>query len=75
MGLTPIEGLQDHGCMEVTHLSNSQLGTLLACAHRWLLQKHHKAKEISAWWNVGGSSVHTLTEEWEREYERERGNG
>jgi PD-(D/E)XK nuclease superfamily len=53
---------------EITHLSNSQLDLLLSCARRYYLRRILQVdlKEVPSWWLVGGSSVHLLTETYER---------
>lgn len=49
------------------HLSNSQLNSLLACAHRYYLERILRvdAPQIPAWWFVGGGAVHRLAERFE----------
>ncbi len=49
------------------HLSNSQLNSLLACAHRYYLERILRVDvpQIPAWWFVGGDTVHKLAEKFE----------
>ena len=52
----------------IHHLSNSQLNELLACAWRYKLRRIDGVSipEVPAWWLIGGTTVHSLTETWEK---------
>lgn len=55
---------------EVHHLSHSQRETLKRCAKSWFLEKVAKVPQWPALWSAGGSAVHTVTENWDRHFER-----
>ena len=49
------------------HFSYSALSSYMQCGKSYELQRIRKVPEIPAWWFVGGSAVHALTEQWDRE--------
>jgi hypothetical protein len=53
----------------ISHLSNSQINELLACSYRWYLRRVAGVDipEVPAWWLLGGTTVHTVAEKWERQ--------
>lgn len=48
------------------HLSYSQMSTYLRCGEQYRLERLLRAPQAPAWALVGGSAVHTATEEWDR---------
>lgn len=48
------------------HMSYSQLGAYLRCGEQYRLERLVRAPQAPAWALVGGSAVHTATEEWDR---------
>ena len=49
--------------MELTHLSYSSLSNYNRCGHSYQLTKRYGVAEQPAWWSIGGTAVHTATEE------------
>lgn len=49
------------------HFSYSALSSYMQCGKSYELAKIRRVPEIPAWWFVGGSAVHALTEQWDRE--------
>lgn len=49
------------------HLSHSQVETLLGCGQRYYLERILKAPQVPAFYFVGGSVVHGVTEEMDHE--------
>lgn len=52
--------------IELHHLSHSQHTSYLRCPHAYFLERVAKAPAVPAWWFLGGSTVHYVTEMWER---------
>jgi hypothetical protein len=50
------------------HLSPSSINTLLSCGERFRLEKVVRVPSRPMWGGVGGSVVHKLTEELDREH-------
>lgn len=46
----------------MSHLSYSQVETLLSCGEKYRLTKIVQVPEQPAWYLIGGSAVHTATE-------------
>lgn len=51
---------------EIDHLSQSQHGSYWRCPHAYFLQRVQKVPQIPAWWFLGGTCVHNVTEMWDR---------
>lgn len=49
------------------HLSYSALNTLTSCGERYRLQRGLKISGVPSWAQVGGSAVHSMTEEYDRD--------
>lgn len=49
------------------HLSHSQVESLLSCGMRYYLERVLKAPSVPAWWFIGGSVVHGVTEHMDKE--------
>lgn len=49
--------------MELTHLSYSSLSNYIRCGHSYQLTKRYGVQEQPAWWSIGGTAVHSATEE------------
>ena len=55
------------------HLSPSQITNLLGCGWRYYLERVKRVPARPMWAGVGGSTVHKLTEELDREwYEQQK---
>lgn len=55
------------------HMSPSQIGSLLTCGEKFRLERVKRVPSRPMWAGIGGSVVHKLTEELDREwYERKR---
>lgn len=52
--------------LELHHLSHSQHTSYLRCPHAYFLERVAKVPALPAWWFIGGSCVHNVTETWER---------
>lgn len=52
--------------MTVAHLSHSQHSTMLRCPKCYELERLQGAPTIPAWWFLGGSTVHQVTETYDR---------
>lgn len=50
-----------------THVSYSSLSDWLRCGKMFQLKRLCGLPERPAWWNIGGSAVHTATEQYDRE--------
>lgn len=49
----------------MSHLSYSQVDTLLSCSEKYRLTKIVGIQETPAWWLLGGSAVHAATERYD----------
>ena len=50
----------------MSHLSYSQVDTLLSCGEKYRLTRVVGIPEDPAWWLIGGTAVHSATEAWDR---------
>lgn len=50
------------------HLSPSQISTLLTCGHQYYLSRVLKVPSRPMWAGIGGTVVHKLIEELDREW-------
>lgn len=50
------------------HLSPSQINSLLTCGHKYFLERVARVPSRPMWASIGGSVVHKLTEEMDREF-------
>lgn len=48
------------------HISHSQMTTWLSCGWKYYLTKLAGVKENSAWYLIGGSTVHEATEAYDK---------
>lgn len=54
------------------YVSPSQISSLLMCGEQFRLTRLVKAPERPMWAGIGGSAVHTMTEELDREWWQEQ---
>lgn len=47
------------------NLSYSQVSSMQRCGLQWLLERGFKVPQIPSWARVGGSAVHSATEQWD----------
>lgn len=50
------------------HLSPSQISSLLTCGEKFRLERVERVPSRPMWASIGGSVVHKLTEEMDREW-------
>jgi len=48
------------------HRSVSQLGSFIDCGMRYRLERVDQVDQRPAWWNAGGTALHSVIELWER---------
>lgn len=51
----------------MSHLSYSQVDTLLSCGEKYRLTRVVGIPEDPAWWLIGGTAVHGATEAWDKQ--------
>jgi hypothetical protein len=49
--------------LDYEHVSHSQLGDWLRCQKQFQLKRIQRAPKVPAWWLVGGSTIHEVTED------------
>jgi hypothetical protein len=55
------------------HVSYSAFTTWLDCGFKYYLSRVEKHQGSPSWWLVGGSALHTASEEWDKVYFQEVG--
>lgn len=58
--------------VEINGLSFSTFAAFLRCAKALDLEKYRQVPQVPAVYFAGGTSVHAVTERWERLYEAQR---
>jgi hypothetical protein len=56
------------------HLSPSQISSMLTCGEQFRLQRVKRVPQRPMWASIGGTVVHKLTEELDREWYESRKN-
>jgi hypothetical protein len=55
------------------HVSYSSFTTWLDCGFKYYLSRVEQHQGAPSWWLVGGSALHTASEEWDKVYFQEAG--
>lgn len=62
-----VKGVDEVSSSLPAHVSHSQYGSWLRCQKAFQLERIQRAPKTPAWWLVGGSAVHEVTEHLDRE--------